>query len=163
VKTLLLIRHAKSSWNSDVGNDFDRPLNERGKRDAPEMATRLMRHGVGIDQFVSSPANRAKTTCILFARAFKRDEREILFIPELYHAHSDSFYQIIAGFDDAKSNIAVFSHNPGITDFVNSLTTTSVDNMPTCGIYAVTIKTLTWASFEKAEKECLFFDYPKSS
>jgi len=87
------VRHAKSSWDSTAGNDFDRPLNGRGKKDAPEMARRLIQSGVAIDLLVSSPAKRAKKTALLFAGELKRNESEIVYIPELYHAHSDSFYE----------------------------------------------------------------------
>ena len=162
MKTLLLIRHAKSSWDSNAGNDFDRPLNDRGKRDAPEMARRLLRRNIKIDRFVSSPANRAKKTALLFAHALNFKEDKIIFIPELYHAHSDSYHTIIPTLDDSAACIAIFSHNPGITDFANSLTDTRVDDMPTCSIFSIQIDTLSWSEFSKAQKKFYFFDYPKS-
>ena len=127
------------------------------------MARRLAHSGITIDLLVSSPANRAKKTALFFARELKRNESEIIFIPELYHAHSDSYYEIIPGFPDSASSIAFFSHNPGITDFANSLTTTRVDNMPTCSVFAVTIQISAWADFRDGEKKFLFFDYPKST
>jgi phosphohistidine phosphatase len=162
LKTLLLIRHAKSSWDGDVSSDFDRPLNERGKKDAPEMAKRLIRSGMLIDLFVSSPAKRAKKTAELFAREFHKPEDEILFIPQLYHAVQEDFHQIIRDLDPRYNHIAVFSHNPGITDFANSLTEMSVDNMPTCSIFAVRVPIVTWEGFSETPKEFLRFDYPKS-
>jgi phosphohistidine phosphatase len=162
LKTLLLIRHAKSSWDSAVSSDFDRPLNERGKKDAPEMARRLIKSGMTIDLFVSSPARRAKKTAELFAREFHKQEGEILFIPRLYHAVQEDFYEIIRELDPRSNHVAVFSHNPGITDFANSLTEMRIDNMPTCSIFVVKIPVLTWAPFPDASKEFLRFDYPKS-
>src|ERR1700733_8612298 len=100
MKTLLIIRHAKSSWENAIVNDMERPLNERGRRDAPAMAQRLLQSGVRIDLFVSSPAKRARTTAELFIHEFKRQEKEILFIPELYHAPVQTFREVIINLDD---------------------------------------------------------------
>jgi phosphohistidine phosphatase len=163
MKTLFLIRHAKSSWDTATLSDFDRPLNERGKKDAPAMAKRLLQNKVSPDLFVSSPAKRAKKTAELFVSEFGKQESDIVFVSELYHAPAESFYNIIAGFNDQFNAAAIFSHNPGITEFVNSLTTVRLDNMPTCGIFAVNALIKNWADFASAKKEFWFFDYPKSS
>jgi phosphohistidine phosphatase len=160
-KTILLVRHAKSSWDSDNIADFDRPLNERGKRDAPEMARRLKKKQQ-IDLFISSPAKRAKRTAEYFAREFNIDEDKILFRPRLYHAASLDFIDTIRELDDEFTQVAIFSHNPGITDFASSLTATRIDNMPTCAFIAFRIQADRWAEFDKAEKSFLYFDYPKS-
>jgi len=77
MKTLLIVRHAKSSWDNAALNDIDRPLNLRGKHDAPVMAKRLIRAGVKIDLFVSSPAKRARHTAGIFIHEFGRKEKEI--------------------------------------------------------------------------------------
>jgi phosphohistidine phosphatase len=161
MKTLLIIRHAKSNWDNVLVSDMDRALNERGKRDAPAMAQRLIRSGVQIDLFVSSPAKRARSTAGFFAREFGRQEGDILFIPELYHAAVQTFKETIISLDDRYVNVAIFSHNPGITAFVNTLTSVRVDNMPTCGIFAVTSPVANWNDFMGAGKEFWFFDYPK--
>jgi phosphohistidine phosphatase len=161
-KTILLVRHAKSSWDNDNMGDYERPLNERGKRDAPEMARRLLKKKQHIDLFVSSPAKRAKRTAEFFAREFNVDEDKILFIPRLYHAASLDFIETIQELDDAFDHAAIFSHNPGITDFASSLTATRIDDMPTCAVIAFKIMTDRWAEFKNAEKAFLFFDYPKS-
>jgi phosphohistidine phosphatase len=162
MKTLLLIRHAKSDWSTPSLGDFDRPLNERGKRDAPEMAQRLLDQKMKIDAFVSSPAKRAKKTATIFAKAYKRDKDEIIFKEELYLATVDLFFDIIKKTPDDYKSIAVFSHNPGITDFANHLTDARIDNIPTCGIFAVSIDTKHWAEFENAPRKFLFADYPKA-
>ncbi len=162
MKSLLIIRHAKSSWDQSILNDFERPLNERGKRDAPEMAKRLVSKNINIDLFIASPAKRAKKTAELFIREFSRNENEILLIPGLYHAPVQTFVEVISGVEDSCSSIAVFSHNPGITAFVNTLTPVQIDNMPTCGIFGVTINVEHWSGFLSAKKEFLFFDFPKS-
>ncbi len=161
MKKLFIIRHAKSD-QSFFGNDFERPLNERGKTDAPLMAKRLMEKQAKIDAFISSPAKRAKKTAELFAETFKKSTDEIIFISALYHATSEMFYEVVAALPDNLQSVGMFSHNPGITYFVNSLLTKAqIDNMPTCAIFAIETDITQWSGFAKAKKECLFFDYPK--
>jgi phosphohistidine phosphatase len=162
MKTLLLIRHAKSSWNNVILPDFERPLNERGKYDAPLMAKRIKEKKIEIDAFVSSPAKRAKKTAAIFMDEFNAKEKKLIFIPSLYEATSEKFYDAIENLKDKYDTVALFAHNPGITDFINSLECSPVYNMPTCGVYAVKIKIKNWKEFRKANKEFLFFDYPKS-
>jgi phosphohistidine phosphatase len=162
MKQLILIRHAKSSWDSSATNDFDRPLNERGKKDAPMMAQRLLDKKIKIHAFISSPAKRAKKTAIAFVEEFGRDKDEIIFKEELYGALVDSFYDVISEVDDKFDTIAVFSHNPGITDFANSLTSAIIDNLPTCGIFSVSVDSKHWKDIRDAEKKFIFADYPKA-
>ena len=162
MKTLLIIRHAKSSWDLSTPDDFDRTLNDRGKKDAPQMAKRLRDRNINIDLFVSSPAIRAKKTAEIFIKEFKRNEDEILFIPGLYHAPVAVFVDVVSEIENTFNSAAIFSHNPGITAFVNKLTSTQIDNMPTCGIFTVSADTDNWKDFMNAKKEFLFFDYPKN-
>ena len=162
MKTLILVRHAKSSWD-DLGlNDFDRPLNDRGKKDAPKMAERVAKKKIGIDAFISSPAKRAARTAKIFAEEFKAKKKDIIFKTELYLASENVFYDVIEKTDDDLDTIAVFSHNPGITDFANDLTEIKVDNIPTCGVFAVKIDSKRWADIKDSKKEFWFFDYPKA-
>ena len=161
MKQLLLIRHAKSSWDSLSQKDFDRPLNDRGHRGAPMMAKRLLDKKIDIDAFISSPAKRAFTTCKYFAETYNVKEKNIIAIPELYHAPVKNFYEVIINTDDVFNTIAIFSHNPGITEFVNELTDAAIDNMPTCGIFGVKAAISHWKDFEAAAKTFWFFDYPK--
>ncbi len=161
MKNLLIIRHAKSSWDSLTQKDFDRPLNDRGNRDAPMMAKRLLKRGVEIDAFVSSPANRALSSATYFAEAYGRKQKHILQVDNLYHAEVNVFYKVVNEIDDEYKTVAIFSHNPGITDFVNTLTNNRIDNMPTCGIFAIKADIKKWKDFGEANKEFWFFDYPK--
>jgi len=162
MKTLLIVRHAKSSWADPGQIDFERPLNDRGKRDAPEMAERLKSKDINIDLFVSSPAKRAFRTARYFAEAYKQEKSDILLIDNLYEASVNTFYEVVSGLKDKYDTVALFSHNPGITEFANSLCQVRIDNMPTCAVFAVSIDTDKWASFKEAEKNFLFFDYPKN-
>jgi len=162
MKSLLIIRHAKSSWDQAILNDFDRPLNDRGKKNVVEMAKRLLRKKINIDLFISSPAKRAKKTAEGFVKEFNGNADDILFIPALYHASVQTFSEVIKNVDDKYNCIALFSHNPGITAFVNTLTEVKIDNMPTCGIFALSVDTDAWQAFDTEKKTFLFFDYPKS-
>ncbi len=162
MKTLLLIRHAKSSWDNVDLPDFDRPLNKRGNKDAPKMAKRLADKKIEIDAFISSPAKRAKKTAELFIKEFDKNEDKLILVPALYHASSDDFYQTIETVDDKYDRIAIFSHNPGITYFAKELVDeVNLDNMPTCSVFAVKSGIKKWSEFKEAKKEFWFFDYPK--
>ncbi len=159
MKSVIIIRHAKSSWDSSEVKDFDRPLNERGKKDAEEMAKRLFKKINPIDVFISSPARRAKDTAEIFAKLFNT---HIIYVDSLYHANSNAYPEIISKIEEKYNTVTIFSHNPGITDFVNSLTKNiKTDNVPTCGMFGVQVKTEHWIEFESAKKEFLFYDYPK--
>ena len=161
MKSLLLIRHAKSSWDNPSQKDFDRPLNDRGNHDAPAMAERLLNRKVEIDAFISSTAKRALSTAKYFAKAYNISEHDIIKASELYEAPYDVYFQVIKNIDNAFDTVAIFAHNPGITTFVNNLTQTNIDNMPTCGIFAVKTDIKKWNDFEDAKKEFWFVDYPK--
>ncbi|HET9056698.1 MAG TPA: histidine phosphatase family protein [Chitinophagaceae bacterium] len=162
MKTVLLIRHAKSSWSDPMIVDFERPLNERGKKDAPVMAKKVKDRKIHIDAFLSSPAKRAKKTARLFAEVFKYKEENIMYKSELYHADSETFYTVIGDMDNEHNCIAIFSHNPGITYFANELTEVKIDDMPTCSVFAVQTDCRKWKEFRSSEKDFLFFDYPKA-
>jgi phosphohistidine phosphatase len=161
MKSLLLIRHAKSSWNFDV-EDFDRPLNERGFKDAPAMAKRLIKKDIKIDAFVSSPAKRAITTATFFAEEYDIKQKKIIIINDLYEPSQEAFFDAIKGLDDTLKTVALFSHNPGITTFANKLTATTIEDMPTCAIFAIKVDIKRWSDFTQANKTFWFFDYPKA-
>ena len=162
MKTLLIIRHAKAE-SAFTLNDFERPLNERGKKDAPAMAKRLLDKKIIIDAFISSPAKRAKKTAEFFCETLGGKEEEVILVSALYHAPPSVFYEVIKNTSDDFNTIAIFAHNPGISDFVNELTkAVQIDNMPTCAVFAVQIDIRQWKDFAKAKKDFLFFDYPKN-
>ena len=162
MKTLLLIRHAKSSWADALQTDIERPLNERGKKDAPEMAKRLQEKGIAIDHFVSSPAKRAKKTARLFADVYGFDKDDVKIVDSLYEPNRAAFLDVIRSIPDKKDVAAIFSHNPDITEFVNTLTDVRIDDMPTCGVFAITYDGDHWKDLEEGVKRFLFFDFPKN-
>ena len=161
MKSLLLIRHAKSSWDLDV-DDFDRPLNHRGQHDAPLMAKRLKRREIKIDGFISSPAKRALATAGFFAEEYDVKLKDIVTVPDLYEPTIEAFYNAINDLDDDLKTVAIFSHNPAITNFANKLTSFMIDDMPTCAVFAVKGDGKKWKEFISEEKKFWFFDYPKA-
>lgn len=162
MKTLILVRHAKSDWTHEGLGDTERPLNERGKKDAPEMAKRLRKKGLKIDAFISSPAKRALRTARFFAEEFDVKKDDIRIEKRLYGAMPSQFEEVIASLKDKEETVILFSHNPGITEYVNTICDVRTDNMPTCAIFAVQADIDSWQDFVKAEKKFLFYDYPKN-
>lgn len=162
MKTLLLVRHAKSDWGNPALEDFERPLNDRGKKDAPAMAKRLLEKKIIIDAILSSTAKRAAKTAKSFAEVYELKKSRVFFTNDLYMAGDAAFYTAIENAEDKFDTIALFSHNPGLTDFANQLTDARIDNIPTCGVFAIKVNTDTWKEFKSATKEFWFFDYPKS-
>jgi phosphohistidine phosphatase len=160
-KTIFLIRHAKSSWDDPSLQDFDRPLNERGKKDAPAMAKKLKDKKIKIDAFVSSPAKRARQTCKYFANEFDFKKKEIILEPELYEAGQENFLKVIESLKNKWDHVAIVSHNPGITSLANSLTETRIDDMPTAAVFALNINADKWKDFRTARKEFLFLEHPQ--
>lgn len=125
------------------------------------MAARLKGICPKIDAFVCSPAKRAKKTAEIFAAGFDFPATAITEISALYHASEETFFETVVRLPETATTVALFSHNPGITHFVNRLVpNVRIDNMPTCGLFALEFDGQ-WQGFEKAKKEFLFFDYPK--
>jgi phosphohistidine phosphatase len=163
MKLLYVIRHAKSSWDDIDLNDFDRPLNERGKRDAPRMAKRLKEKEIVPDLMLSSPAKRALSTAKRMAAALDYPKEKIKTDKTLYHADEETIYSVIHGVKNKHDVLFVFGHNPGLTDFVNSMSNESpIDNVPTCGVVAFSIEINDWAALKPGSARFLFFDFPKS-
>jgi phosphohistidine phosphatase len=162
LKKLYIIRHAKSSWNNPILNDFDRPLNERGARDAPRMGKRLKEKQIIPDLILSSPAKRAVMTSELIAHALNYPLEKIKTDKKLYHADDDGMLNAVKFISNKYETVLIFGHNPGLTDFVNHLTDSNIDNIPTCGIAACSFKLDSWSSISWGSGELEFFDFPKN-
>lgn len=160
-KQLLLVRHGKSDWGNTDLSDFDRPLNKRGKENAPEMAERLINRGLKIGQIVSSPAKRAKSTAKYFADAYNIDH--IQFEESIYEANTSALLKVVNGLDDDAENVVMFGHNPGFTDFANELCNADIYNIPTAGMVLISFPFDSWRMVSKGTGELIFFDYPKNS
>jgi len=160
MKKLILVRHAKSSWKFPHLADIDRPLNGRGKSNAPEMGQRLLKAGVSADLLLSSPAKRAFKTAKLIAQEIKYPTKNIVTDVELYHSGTHTLLNVLRKQDDAHEFILLFGHNPGITDFANYLTGSDIFNIPTAGIFAVNFAVDSWSRIDKGE--FCFYDFPKN-
>lgn len=158
---LYLIRHAKSSWENTALSDFERPLNDRGQRDAPMMGQRLKARNVKPDLILSSPAERALKTATIIAGSIAYPAAKIKTDKNLYHAEDAELLRIIQQSDEANQCVWVFGHNPGLTDFVNQLTTEVIDNIPTCGIVACSLGVNSWDEVDWKKGTVVYFDYPK--
>ena len=161
MKTLYLIRHAKSSWSDPTLRDFERPLNKRGKRDAPFMAEQLKRKGVVPDLIISSPAVRAKKTANQFAKTLGYPKKEIDFKPAIYDADEDDLLTILQAIQASRHSVLLFGHNPEFTEVANLLANIQIDNVPTTGIVAIQFEVKEWNQLKFGMGTLLFFDYPK--
>jgi phosphohistidine phosphatase len=165
MKKLYLIRHAKSNWDDPEMRDFDRPLNERGEKDAPHMAKLLKHRDVLPNRMVSSPAVRALTTCKAFAKALDFDKHKIETVDRLYHCTADTWLSVLRSFKEYKQDgqdiALVFGHNPGITEFVNELLNIRIDNIPTCGVVSATLNIEKWSEISYGCGKLDSFDFPK--
>lgn len=158
MKTLYFIRHAKSSWKDPLLKDFDRPLNSRGKRDAPFMAQRLKHFNVKPDLILASPALRAKKTAQIIAKTL---ECEITFEPRLYESTIQTYIKILGELHKDINSLFIIAHNPEITLVCEWLTDAILGNIPTSGIVGIEFDLDTLEQLEEGSGKMLFFDYPK--
>lgn len=159
MKKLYIIRHAKSSWRDEVLNDFDRPLNKRGKQNAPFMGKRLKENGIMPDIIVSSPALRAKTTAKMIAKEIKY-AKDILFNQDIYESSPSTLHKILTKIDDKCGILFLVGHNPSL----NMLAEYYVDfsqNIPTSGVVEIEFDCDKWADISSKNAKFISFDYPK--
>jgi phosphohistidine phosphatase len=160
MKTLYLARHAKSYWKDQSIPDFDRPLNSRGKRDAPFMGEVLKDKKVIPDLIISSPAKRTKKTAIEIASKIGYSEKKILYKEELYEASSNTILKVLNKIDEKYNSVMIFAHNPGLTLLNNHISNNYIENIPTCGIVALQLDKK-WNELSKNTCKFLYFEYPK--
>jgi phosphohistidine phosphatase len=162
MKTIFIVRHAKSSWAEPFQQDFERSLNERGMRDAPEMAARFKSRGFNPELILTSTAKRAMDTCLIFANKLEYPKSAIRLKGELYHAPLQVLWQVIHSIENEYDTVMLFGHNPGLTDLANDMTVTfRIDNLPTCSVLGMQAECDAWNDFKLSEKSLLYVDYPK--
>lgn len=164
MKTLIIVRHAKSSWDDPELSDFNRPLNERGQLDAPRMAKRFKEKEITANAMISSPAVRALTTCRVFAGILGFAEERIQQSKELYHAGDEMILKVVRGLKDQPTEnevVMIFGHNPGLTEFVNNLVNEDFDNIPTTGVVCCNLNVKRWKDVKWGCGVMEFFDWPK--
>lgn len=162
MKRLLIVRHAKSSWEFSQLSDFERPLNSRGEQDVPDMALRFLSLGIRPDLIIASPANRALTTAQGFAEILAIPKHEILLDTDHYHASSDTLRALIRDFPDKHNCIMIFGHNPGLTYLINELSDLRLDNLPTCGVCGIEFQLNRWKDVKKGTGKKFYYDFPKN-
>ncbi|MFH1196257.1 MAG: histidine phosphatase family protein [bacterium] len=162
MKKLFLVRHAKSSWDEPGLSDLERPLNKRGKKDAPFMADLVKNSGQHFDQIISSPALRAITTAMIFAEALGFNKKDIIKKESLYEADFEDILNNIRELDNSAESAILFGHNPGLTIFNNYMTDKQIENLPTCGILEIEFDLESWRDIEEYSGKLISFDYPKN-
>ena len=161
MKSLYLIRHGKSSWEDAKVRDFDRPLNEQGRRDAEYMAAFLKNQNVKPELFISSPAVRALTTCKYFAAAFEQPIEKITQEYNIYEAVPDDLYKIIQSIDNQHNTVLLFGHNPSISYLADHFLNDFLPEVATCGIVHLELNNEEWNSFSPLSAKFIAMWEPK--
>lgn len=161
MKTLTILRHAKSSWSDSTLPDHDRPLNARGERDAPMMAGRLRQAGIRPSLILCSSAARARATAQEIAREISYPLEFLQREKALYHAGVKALIDVLAEQDVGFNSILIVGHNPGLTDLANYLVPDLTDNLPTCGFVSVEVDRDDWDFRNIDGVELTAYDYPK--
>ena len=161
MKTLYLMRHAKSSWDTPGLNDGERPLNSRGKKNAPFMGKLLKEKNEIPDLIISSPAKRAYSTAKKVAKEVDYPGKKILKEEKLYMADTDEFLSVIGNTGQNLNKLMLVSHNSGITRFANFISGENLDNIPTAGIARIDFDMDSWRQIKETKGKMIFFEYPK--
>jgi phosphohistidine phosphatase len=162
MKTLFLIRHAKSSREDASLPDRDRPLDVRGKRDAPNMGKRLAKRDAKPNLIVSSPANRALATAEIIARTLDYKVKDIVVDDRLYAAEADDLLDIIRGLGEKPERVMFVGHNPELTELAHRLSS-EITGLPTCAVAEFTFNAESWSNIGKATLVKVAVDFPKRS
>jgi len=156
------MRHAKSSWDFEELSDHDRPLDNRGRKDAPLMGRELVSREITIDLLMSSTAVRALTTATLIARELEYDTDKIAIEEEIYKADKQELLNIITSIPNQFDNVMLIGHNNTITELANLLSPDLIPEIPTTGVVALSFECGTWSEITKENATLQFFDYPKN-
>lgn len=159
MKNLFLVRHAKSSWDDPSLTDIERPLNKRGKRDAPFMANLLKQKGFTVDVIYSSHAKRALKTAEIFSKELNLDK--IIIEEEIYEAGIKELCYVVNNITKKFSSVILVGHNPGLTSFANFIGDKYIENIPTCGIVGINFEVKNWEEIERRKGKIFLFEYPK--
>lgn len=162
MKELLIVRHAKSSW-ADAGlADHDRPLNDRGRRAAPEMGRRLAAPGPIPDRMVSSDARRARETVAALSAALGVPSERIEHDSSLYTAAAGDWLKRIRGLDDGLGCVLLVGHNPALHELVHLLTDLRKGRFPTAAVVYAALDIDRWRETMPGRARCLHYDDPKN-
>jgi phosphohistidine phosphatase len=162
MRSLYLIRHAKSDWAHDGLADIDRPLNARGYRDAQRMGEALAARAAQPDSIVSSPAVRAVSTALIFARALRYPSARVKLDDRLYEPEADAVLEVIGEQDAAAQTLFVFGHNPTWSSLASQLAQGFFGELPTTGLVVIRFDAPTWREAVQKRGELVLFDFPKN-
>jgi phosphohistidine phosphatase len=160
-RKLFIIRHGKSSWDHQGLDDIDRPLAERGIRNAAEMARRLIERQEVPQLLLSSPASRALNTALIMLRNWDLEPANLQIHDDLYDAFVEEIGQVLSGVSPEISNVAVFGHNPSFTMYTNQFLERPIDNLPTAGVAIITLESEGWNGIGRKHVTETYVDYPK--
>ena len=161
---LTLVRHAKTEAGYEGQEDWDRMLEPRGQRDAPEMGRRLKGRGLKPDKVITSPAVRALATTTILTRELGVAAAKVTQDEQLYLASPKVLLKVIQELGGSAKHLMIVGHNPGLTEFADTLSDErSVDNMPTCAMYSVEFDIESWSDLTLGSGVNVEFDYPKNS
>ncbi|MEG8946505.1 SixA phosphatase family protein [Rosettibacter firmus] len=161
MKKLFLLRHAKSSWEDSSLTDLERPLNKRGKRDAPFMGKLLKEKEINIDTIYTSHALRALMTAEIISKEIHLGKEHIIVEKKIYEAGIKELSDVVSNLPEKFSSVMIIGHNPGLTSFANFLGNKYIDNIPTCGIVGLKFNLESWNEIERGRGEIFLFEYPK--
>lgn len=161
MKTLYLVRHAKSSWSHPELIDFERPLNKRGQRDAPFMGKVLRKMNVKPDLIISSPAMRAFRTARVISSQLGYTVEDLFTAEAIYEATAGELIKLIQGVDNKFNSLMIFGHNPSLTLVNNYLSDKTMENIPTCAIVCLQFDTESWKEVKPDSGKFIFFEYPR--
>ena len=161
MKKLFLIRHAKSSWKDNGLADFDRPLNKRGKRDAPFMGKILKEEGIKPDLIITSPAKRTCTTARVLAQKLDYPKEKINSDETVYEASPGELIKLVNAIPSEHEVVMLIGHNPGLTQLSNLLTGKYLENIPTTGIVEINFNVNSWEEITVNTGKLKSFEYPK--
>ncbi len=162
IKTLYIIRHAKSSWDNAGQPDFDRPLNSRGIRDAQMLFSHWANEFKGVELIATSPANRAKSTSMLLCQTVDLSQNLISTYESLYEASVANVYAVVKSFPDEVNIAAIVGHNPSLYYFANQYLKNQIENLPTSGIVKLVFSCNSWGEISRASLVDSKFDFPKN-
>ena len=163
MRRLTLVRHAKSSWDYAELSDFERPLNARGRRDAPVMARRLAAELERPLWLISSPALRAITTAHAFAAALLVPNTAIRLDPRIYEATRGTLLGLLRECDDADSHVLLFGHNPGLSELAQLLAPCPFSDMATCAVATLCFDIAQWRELRHGGGVLQRYEFPKKN
>ena len=161
MKELCLVRHAKSSWKYPKLDDFERPLNKRGRKNAPIMGKIVHRLDFSPDLIIASPASRAAMTARIFAFEINYPLEKIQYLASVYESNEIDLIHILEGLDDILKKVMLVGHNPALTRLANSIGNYPISNIPTSGVFCIALNITSWSEIKKKPGKLKYFEFPK--